>query len=169
MLIILVVIKITRVLLDTRVDTEGTGVGLLDTEIICLQLAINLTLLLTVGASHPDALDIGATDDVVPVGVGPTGVLLGQGEHRVVVHGIREEVRDLIPKLTSLIREGLQLILEDLKGLGGSGSGGSNRSGLLNVLLRDAQDLLELLLERGNGRGGRSDQQSSWQNSHLDV
>jgi hypothetical protein len=155
MLVILVIVKITSVLLDTRIDTESTRIGLLDSQIIGLQLAINLPLLLAAGSSDPDALDISTTDDVVPVGVRTTGVLLRQREDRVMIHAVGEVASNLIPQMTSLIRQRLKLLLEVMKRLGQR----------ISTLLGQSEDLLE---GRSN-RSGRSDQQRSWQNSHDDL
>lgn len=167
MLVVLVVIEITGVLLYTGVDAKRARIGLLDSEIIGFQLAINLTLLLTVLTSDPDALDVGAADDVVPVVVGAAVVLLGEGEERVLIHALREEASNLIPEFTSLIRERLQLLLECVQRLG---------EPVGTVIRRDLGRMVGTvlgtvtskdLLEGRDGRSGRSNQHSSWKNSHC--
>jgi hypothetical protein len=155
MLVILVIIQITSVLLHTRIDTESTRIGLLDSQIIGLQLAIDLSLLLAASSSDPDTLDISTTDDVVPVGVRTTGVLLRQREDRVMIHAVGEVASNLIPQMTSLTRQGLELLLEVMKRLGQC----------VGTLLGQSEDLLE----GRSSRSGRSDQQRSWQNSHDDL
>jgi hypothetical protein len=155
MLVILVIIQITSVLLHTRIDTESTRIGLLDSQIIGLQLAIDLSLLLAASSSDPDTLDISTTDDVVPVGVRTTGVLLRQREDRVMIHAVGEVASNLIPQMTSLTRQGLELLLEVMKRLGQC----------VGTLLGQSEDLLE----GRSRRSGRSDQQRSWQNSHDDL
>lgn len=167
MLIILVVIKITGVLLHAGVDAKRARIGLLDPEIIGFQLAIDLALLLTVLTSDPDALNVGAADDVVPVGVGTAVVLLGEGKERILIHALREEAGHLVPELTSLVRERLQFLLECVQRLG---------EPVGTVIRRDLGRMVGTvlgtvtskdLLEGRNGRRGRSNQHSSWKNSHC--
>jgi hypothetical protein len=116
-LVLFVVIQITTVLLDTRVNAKSTGVNLLNAEVIGIQFAINLTLLGTIGTRDPEALDIGATDVMVPVGGRTAGVLLGQAHHGTA-GGLREVVGDVFPHLASFAREGLEVFRKVLQGLG---------------------------------------------------
>lgn len=161
MLIILVIIQVTRELFHVRVDPEGSRVRLLDPKVVGLKLTLHISLLLAVLVSDPDALDIRSTDDVVPVGVGATGVLLRQREDRVVVEVIGESIRDLLPQTTGLIGQRLELLSEVLKRFV------YLRQAFLKGFLEVASEVLEVLeaakdlLGRG-GRGGRADQQRSW-------
>lgn len=154
MLIVLIVIQVTGVLLDTRINTQRAGIGLLDSQVIGFKLAINLTLLLSIGTFNPNALHIRATNDVVPVRVGTTVVLLRQGEEGVMAHGFREAARHLIPEVTSFIRQRLELLLEVLERLGEA----------VGSLLGRGEDLLE-----GRSRSGRPNQHRSWEKSHCDC
>ena len=154
MLVVLIVIQVTGVLLDTRINTQRAGIGLLDSQVICFKLAINLTLLLSIGTINPDALDIRATNDVVPVRVGTTVVLLRQREDGVMAHVLGEAARDIIPEVASFIRQRLELLLEVLERLGEA----------VGSLLGRGEDLLE-----GRSRSGRPNQHCSWQKSHGDC
>lgn len=114
MLVILIVIQVTGVLLDTRINTQRAGIGLLDSQVIGFKLAIKLTLLLPIGTFNPNALDVGATNDVVPVRVGTTVVLLRHREDGVMTHALGEAARDIIPEVTSFVGQRLELLLEVL-------------------------------------------------------
>lgn len=167
MLVVFVIIQITTVLLDVRVYAKGAGVDLLDAEVVSFQLSIDLTLLGTIGTRNPHALDLRTADDVVPVRVRTTGVLLGQREHGRVIHGMREVVRDFLPISPSLVRESLQVVLKLLERLG------EDVRALLEGVVALLDDVLQLLpvnphnlLQRRSSRRGRSHQQSGWQNSH---
>lgn len=67
MLVVIIIVKVTTVLLDIRVNTKGARVDLLHAEIISLQLAINLTLLSAIGTGNPNTLNFLASDNVIPV------------------------------------------------------------------------------------------------------
>lgn len=174
MLVVLVIVKITTVLLDVGIDTEDAGIHLLHAEIISLELTINLPLLGAASTSDPNTLHLLATDNMVPVRVRATVVLLGQREHGGLLHAVGEVVGDLLPKLTGLARECLELILKILQGLG------EELGALLEsivALLEEVRTLLgpvvHLLILRADdlleGRGGRrsgSHQQCGGNNSH---
>jgi hypothetical protein len=132
MLVILVVVKVTTVLFDTRVDAESAGVNLLGTKGIGIQLAIDFTLLGAISTLNPDALNICATDVVVPMGVRATSVLLRQGEHRSTLHGFREFGGYLLPELAGLARERLELFRELGEGI----------RALFGYILRDVLHIL---------------------------
>lgn len=175
MLIILVIIKITAVLLDVGVDVEGARVHLLDTEIVRLQLTIDLTLLGAVATSDPNALHVLTTNDMIPVRIRATVVLLGQREHGSLLHAVGEVMGDLLPKLAGLAREGLEMILEVLQRL--REVFGALLEGIL-ALLEEVRALLgpvfqlvilsaDDLLEGRGGRGSGSHQQCGGKNSHT--
>jgi len=160
MLIILVIVQIAGVLLHTRIDTQGTGVHLLDPEIVRFKLAANLTFLLAIFPSDPDVLDIGTTDNMIPVRVRAAGVLLGEREEGDPVQRIREEARDLVPERSSLVRQRLQLFLEVMERL---------RQGLGGALVALLGELEDLLRRLGNGRGRCSDKERSRKDSHDEL
>lgn len=78
MLVVLIVIQVSSVLLNTRINPQRSRIRLLNPEIIRLKLPINLTLLLSILISNPHTLNILTTNNVVPMGVRTTSVLLGQ-------------------------------------------------------------------------------------------
>lgn len=117
MLVVFVIVKITTVLLDVGIDTEGAGIHFLDAEIIRLQLAVNLPLLGAIGTSDPNALYFLATNDMIPVRIRATAVLLGQREHGGLLHAVGEVVGDFLPELTGLAGKSLELVLEVLQRL----------------------------------------------------
>jgi len=116
-LVLLVVIKVTRVLLDL-VDAEDAGVDLLGPQAVLLELAVDLALLLAVLVLDPDALDVGALDDVVPLAVGLARVRLGLGEEGGLLKALGEHHGDLVPDGASLAGERLEALLEVLERLG---------------------------------------------------
>jgi hypothetical protein len=67
MLIILVVVKVPTVLLDIGVDSKRAGVNSLDTKVKGFEPTTDFTFLLAIAVLNPDFLDIGTTNDVIPV------------------------------------------------------------------------------------------------------
>lgn len=117
MLVILVVVEVARVLLDARVDAQLAGINLLDSQIIGLEMTVNLSLLLALGILDPDVLDVFATDMVIPLLGGTTGVLLGSREEAGLAHLFREHERNLIPSGASFRGKLLEVFLEILERL----------------------------------------------------
>ena len=115
-LVLFLVIKITAVLLHL-VDTQHAGVNRLHTQVVVLELAINLALLLALGVLDPDALDVGALDDVVPFLILAAGVWLGQPEEGSLVKGLWEHECYLVPDAASLAGERLERLLKVLERL----------------------------------------------------
>ena len=115
-LVLLVVVEVTRVLLDL-VDAEHAGVDLLGPQAVLLELAVNLALLLAVLVLDPDALDVGALDDVVPFTVLLARVRLGLGEESSLLKALGEHHGDLVPNGASLASERLEALLEVLERL----------------------------------------------------
>ncbi len=76
MLVLLIVIQVSAVLLDV-VNAKHAGVNLLRPQAVVLQLAVDLSLLLTVGVLNPDALDVSTLDDMIPLAVMLAGMWLG--------------------------------------------------------------------------------------------
>ena len=117
MLVLVVVVQVAAVLLD-RVDAEHAGVDLLDTQVVVLKLAVNLALLLALGILDPDALDVGALDDMVPLAVVLAGVWLGLGEESGLLEALGEHHGDLVPDGTGLAGKRLEALLEVVQRLG---------------------------------------------------
>ena len=166
-LVILVVIKITTVLLDIRINAKRAGVHLLHAQIIGLELAVDLTLLSTISTCDPGALDILAANNMVPVRAGTAGMLLGQREHGSVVHRVGEVVRHFLPQLASLTGKGIEVVLELLERLR------ENVRTMLEGIRALLDDVLQLvlvdahdLLERGGCRRGSSHQHGGGKKSH---
>lgn len=111
MLVVLVVIEVATVLLDL-VNTEVTGIDLLGSQAVVLELAIDVSFLLTLGVFNPDALDVSTLHDVVPFVVMLARVRLGQREEAGLVHCLGEHKGDLIPDLASLASQGLEGLLQ---------------------------------------------------------
>jgi hypothetical protein len=78
MLVFLLIVKVTTVLLDL-VNTELGRIDLLGAEVVVLELAADLAMLLAV-LLGPQRLNVGTLDDVVPVRVGSAVDLLGLSE-----------------------------------------------------------------------------------------
>ena len=116
MLVILFVVQVARVLLNL-VHAQALWVDLLGAEVECLEVTVELTLLLTVLVGDPDVLGRLTRGDVVPLGVMLTRVLLRRGDEVGVVHGLREHKCDLVPSLTCFLGQVLQLMLEVLQRL----------------------------------------------------
>ena len=152
MLVLLVVIKVTAVLLDL-VDAEDAGVDVLCTQAVVLKLAVDLTLLLAVGVLDPDALDVSALDDVIPLGVVLASVRLGVGEEGGLVHLLRVHHGDLIPDGAGLASEGLEALLEIVQRL-------CPRAGVKT--LERFRSLEDLLLWDGSGRCSKEQGRGSY-------
>jgi len=131
MLVCLIVVEVSTVLLDL-VNIERCRVNLLCTETVVLELAINLTLFLSLSVGGPDTLNVGTLHDVVPFTVMLADVGLWKGEQVCVIHSFGEHECDLIPDLASLSGERLESVLEVLDGV----------APCLRNLLRGLQDLL---------------------------
>lgn len=115
-LVLLVVVKVSRVLLDL-VDAENAGVDFLGPQAVLLELAVDLALLLAVLVLDPDALDVGALDDVVPLAILLARVRLGLREESGLLKALGEHHGDFVPDGTSLAGERLEALLEVLERL----------------------------------------------------
>lgn len=118
MLVILVVVEITTVLLDTRINTKLAGIHFLNPQIVCLQLAINLAMLLAISSIDPNTLDVASAHDMIPMRVRSTGVFLGGGEEAEVLDGLGEVARKVVPELLGLVAHGLQALFQSMEGFG---------------------------------------------------
>lgn len=74
-LVLLLVIEITAVLLHL-INTEDARVDLLDPQVVVLELAVDVALLLAIYVLDPHALNISALDYMVPLAVVLPGVWL---------------------------------------------------------------------------------------------
>jgi len=158
MLVLLVVVKVAAVLLDL-VHAEHAGVDLLDAQVELLELAVDLALLLAVGVLDPDALHVGALDDVVPLAVVLAHVWLGAGEEGRFFETLREHQGDLVPGGAGLAGERLEALLEVLQRL------------VPRILLELAEAVGEfehllLALLRRDGCGGGADEQRRGSDLH---
>jgi hypothetical protein len=115
-LVFLVVVKVTRVLLDL-IDAEHAGIDLLGPQAVLLELTVDLTLLLAVLVLDPDALDVGALDDVVPLAVLLARVRLGLREEGGLLKALGEHHGDLVPDGASFAGERLEALLKVLEWL----------------------------------------------------
>ena len=151
-LIVLFVIKVAAVLLDL-VDAKLGRIDRLDAQVEVVELAANLTMLLAVGALHPNLLDIGALDDVVPVLAALSS--LGLAEPGRLIEGIlRNEELDLVPKGLGLRVHAIEGLLEALKS-GVRERVGDGLDGVMGLVEVVRQDMLGLVLERSCRRGRR--------------
>ena len=110
-LVLLIVIKVSAVLLDL-VDTQHAGVNLLGSQAVVLELAVDLALLHTIFVLDPDALDVGALDNVVPLAVRLAGVRLGLGEEGGLLKALGVHHGDLVPDGAGLAGKRLEALLE---------------------------------------------------------
>lgn len=83
MLVLLLVVEVAAVL-DDIVDLELGRVDLLGTEVVVLESATNLAVLLAIGLG-PESLNVSTLEDVVPVGVGSAVGLLGLGAYDLLL------------------------------------------------------------------------------------
>lgn len=153
MLVLLLVIKVTRVLLDS-VDAEDRGVNLLGTKVIVFETTANLTMLLTIGILDPDALNIFALYDVIPLVVRTAVSLLGLvARSNLLLEGLNsigDEKSHLIPDSLGLIGE---LAEEFLQRLGPMlKARGNVRSNIDDRLLQITAKNLLILSDGGRGR-----------------
>jgi hypothetical protein len=117
MLIFLLVIKVSRVLLDL-VHTECAGIYGFGPKIVVLELAINLPFLFALGVGGPNVLDVLATHDMVPLMVGPARMGLGLREEVCLVKGLWKHHGDFIPDLPSFRGEPAESFLQVLERVG---------------------------------------------------
>lgn len=147
MLVLVIVIQIPAELLNTGVNAQHTWIHAPNSQVKSLKATIDLALLLAVGILNPKGLDIGSPNDIVPIGVWTTSVLLGKGVKRDVIQGVRKQVRDFFEELLGVFLEGLEMFLQVLERLRGG----------IGDLLRDilggvpVQDLLSWLNSRCSG------------------
>lgn len=117
------IIEISTVLLHAGIHSQGTGIDLPRAQIIVLELAFDISFLLTMRILDPHALNVGALEYVMPVMVRSSSMLLGGGKEARSVHFCREHVGDFIPSSTGVGSEGLQRVLEMMQrlrpGIGG--------------------------------------------------
>ena len=116
-LVLLVVVEVTAVLLDL-VDAQDRRVNLLGAKVERLEVAVDITLLLTLAVGDPDVLDRLAGCPEVPLRVGLPLVSLGQAEVSGLAHLLREHHGDLVPDGASVFGEMLEIMLEVLQRLG---------------------------------------------------
>jgi hypothetical protein len=121
MLIVIVVVQVPRVLLD-RVDAQRRRINLLGPQRVGVKMPVDLAFLLAVGLCQPDALDVGALGDEVPLAVRLAGVGLGLGEEVGLCKLLRELGLDPAP---------YRLILDGplAEGLLPRGGNGGSRAG----------------------------------------
>jgi hypothetical protein len=116
-LILLVVIQITGILLDS-VDSEHAWVDLLGPQAVRGQVAVNLAMLVAVSALNPHALDVSAASNGIPLVVGLLAVWLWHAEEVGSVKSIGEHHRDVVPDLTSFLRQAIEGLCKVGEGLG---------------------------------------------------
>jgi hypothetical protein len=97
MLVFLLIVKVTTVLLDL-VNTKLGGIDLLGAEVVVLELAANLAVLLAI-LLDPEGLNVGTLDDVVPVSVGSAVDLLGLSKDLLLesLNSVRSKKCDFVP------------------------------------------------------------------------
>ena len=154
-LVLLLIVKVTRVLLDL-VNAKDTWVDMLRTQAVVLELAVDLALLLAVLVLNPDALNVGALDNVVPLRVVLASVWLGVREEGGLLHLLREHHGDLIPDGACLTGERLEVLLEVLERLG-------PRAGV--EALEGLRCFEDLLLRDGSGRCSKEQGRGSYLHS----
>jgi hypothetical protein len=147
-LVLLVVVEVAAVLLDL-VDAEHAGVDLLDPQVELLELAVDLALLLALRVLDPDALDVGALDNVIPLAIMLARVRLGRREEGGLVEALGVHHGHLVPGGAGLAGQRLEALLEVVEGLG---------PGLLLELTEGAGELEHLLLGRHRSGGGADEQ-----------
>lgn len=162
MLVVLIIIQVSTVLLDL-VYTKLGRINLLGSQIVGLQLPINLTLLFALGILNPYALHIGTLDNVVPGAIGSLDVWLGGGEEGGLVHSLGEVQCDLVPNGFGLGGHTLHLVPEGVQSLCpgiGDGFGRFLQRSLVEFLTQD------LLGGAGGGDGTGTQEEGGCEELH---
>ena len=113
MLVIGLIVQVAAVLLDL-VDAELGRVDRLDAQVEVLNTAIDLAMLLAVGALHPQLLHISALDDMVPVVALLVGLRAAE-PGGLIKRAFWHEELDFIPERLGLGRHPPEGLLKALK------------------------------------------------------
>lgn len=155
MLIVLVVVKVATKLLDIGIDAQLAGVDFLDSQIICLQFAIDVSLFLACVILNPNALHVRSSDNVVPLMIASSRMWLRRGEKAGFGHFLRKNHCNFIPHSSRFGSESGEHMFEGVK--------------RFSPGFRSMKRLLKDLLLRSDSSCGSSDKERGHECFHIDA